>query len=370
MFDLKQELQNFPSIDLIRLEENNVEIPDHIRNSIILYNKAIENLKSKSEDIAIIELKKTIAMNPNFHEAMNLLGLCYAYVHDYPKAVEMFKKVVDAENNSVKALGYLEQLDPGHGYIASTSERKSKGRGKVKLKNEDNKAGKALKGNGGTKLNDARKYVFSFMAGVILVFLISLPFYFSGSESDMLDTGSENISYKSQYDKLNQEYTQLKKDGEAQNAQNQVFKLELDYYKGANKLFAIEKLVNERKYQSAADELMVLKSIGLKNEEREKFDKLYEIALPKAAVNAYYEGNKLLNAKKYQEAISQFEKVKRYGDQWSFMDVLTYNTGLCYKGLGDVMNAVSSFEKVRDHYPKSRYARSAKNRLKELTAAG
>jgi len=43
----------------------------------VLYNKALEDFRAKSEDIAIIELKKAISLNPDFHEAMNLLGIFY-----------------------------------------------------------------------------------------------------------------------------------------------------------------------------------------------------------------------------------------------------------------------------------------------------
>ena len=76
LLNIRDELQFYPQINLTDLENNGTQIPDNIRNSVILYNKALENLRMGSEDIAIIELKKAISMNSTFYEAMNLLGLC------------------------------------------------------------------------------------------------------------------------------------------------------------------------------------------------------------------------------------------------------------------------------------------------------
>lgn len=92
MMDFKNELQNYSMIDLDRLSETNPNMPDNIKNSIQLYNKALEDFRAKSEDIAIIELKKAISLNPDFHEAMNLLGIFYMYIGENDKAAETFSK--------------------------------------------------------------------------------------------------------------------------------------------------------------------------------------------------------------------------------------------------------------------------------------
>jgi len=93
MIDFKNELQNYPMIDLDKLSQANPNIPDNIKNSIVLYNKALEDFRAKSEDIAIIELKKAISLNPDFHEAMNLLGIFYMYIGENDKAAEVFQKL-------------------------------------------------------------------------------------------------------------------------------------------------------------------------------------------------------------------------------------------------------------------------------------
>ena len=76
MINLHNELEKFPPIDLARLKSKGGDIPDNVNDAIILYNKALESLHTRSEDIAIISLKKAIALYGEFNEAMNLLGVC------------------------------------------------------------------------------------------------------------------------------------------------------------------------------------------------------------------------------------------------------------------------------------------------------
>lgn len=110
MIDLNKEIGEYRFIDLKKVLKNNSEIPDNFINSIVLYNKALENLKSGSEDIAIIELKKSISINPEFCEAMNLLGLAYCYVNNYSEAIDVFKEAIEIEGNNAKALEYMREI--------------------------------------------------------------------------------------------------------------------------------------------------------------------------------------------------------------------------------------------------------------------
>ena len=112
--DLNQEIRSFTPIDIDKLSQDN-QVSEKIIDSVRAYNKAIEYLRTGSEDIAMIELKRVIAVNPDFYEAVNLLGLCYAYTNQMDKAQELFGKVVKGENNVLKAADYLNYITDGDG---------------------------------------------------------------------------------------------------------------------------------------------------------------------------------------------------------------------------------------------------------------
>lgn len=111
MLNIKEELLKYELIDVVSVEEKIGIIPDDMKNAIDLYNKALEDLKSDNEDIAIIALKKAIAIYPAFYEAMNLMGICYLSLDDEYNARRMFNKVIKMEDNSLRASNYLDKLD-------------------------------------------------------------------------------------------------------------------------------------------------------------------------------------------------------------------------------------------------------------------
>ncbi|HBQ64013.1 MAG TPA: hypothetical protein DD727_03645, partial [Clostridiales bacterium] len=113
MIDLQTELSAYRPLYPEQLTEKGYMLTEEISNALVLYNKALENLRNGNEDIAIIELKKALYFYPEFNEAVNLLGLCYAATNQLERAEAMFRHVITSETNSVLALGYLENMRTG-----------------------------------------------------------------------------------------------------------------------------------------------------------------------------------------------------------------------------------------------------------------
>jgi len=111
MINISEELSNFQPIDIESVEQKIGSIPEDMKNAIELYNKALDEISNNNEDIAIIALKKAISIYPAFYEAMNLMGICYVSIGDEDSARAMFKKVIDMDDNSVRASRYLASLD-------------------------------------------------------------------------------------------------------------------------------------------------------------------------------------------------------------------------------------------------------------------
>ncbi|MCX7772860.1 MAG: hypothetical protein N2376_07085, partial [Clostridia bacterium] len=71
MLSISEELTNFKPINIENVEQKIGKIPEDMRNAIDMYNKALEDIANKNEDMAIIALKKAVALYPAFYEAMN-----------------------------------------------------------------------------------------------------------------------------------------------------------------------------------------------------------------------------------------------------------------------------------------------------------
>jgi len=369
LIDLKAELGNYPFIDLKSIEESGTILTDNMKNSIILYNKALDSLRMNSEDIAIIELKKAIAMNPNFHEAMNLLGICYSYVKDYTKASEVFNKVVAAENNCINAMRYLSELNgENEGAKADIRKRSSQkaGSARVEGKRKDSMLPDGFKKGRNVSF---LKYAACFLAGAAVVVVICLPFM--GKKDGNSSKGDDispkpaiqaDVELQSKYEKLNDDFQKQKSQLEASNSQ-------VDYYKNVVKLFDVEKQLLQKDYEAASDSLLILKAIDLKGSEKERFDSLYQDAVPKAVKAIYIDAMNLYNGRKYQDAIKRFLKMQAYGSEWPNLDAGMYYLGRSYAVLDDTRNALEIYQKLKAAYPNSRFAAMADWRIKELTGA-
>lgn len=368
MIDLKLELQNYQLINLKDLSEDGGILSDNIRNSVTLYNKAIESLRSGSEDIAIIELKKAISMNPRFYEAMNLLGICYSYINDNTKAAEVFEKVVKAENNSVRAMRYLSLLNSGDEVFSTRMRTKKKpvsDAGTVEKPRREAAAGIDLKR---LWMQNATRVLAGFFAGAVLIaaiFLLNPQTAKSQDTPGNTDDPDTRIieelqQTKVDYEKLDADYKLLQQDKEAANKA-------ADYYKSVIKLYEIERQAGKKQYEAAADMLLLMKTVEFRDEDKQKFDDLYKSVMPSAASTVYDEGYNLYNKKKYEDSFKKLEKVQLYNPAFERMDAVLYYMGRCSQQLMDSRSAIAYFQKLVDTYPKSSYAKNAKVRIQDLT---
>jgi TolA-binding protein len=379
--DLRAELKNFKPIDLEEIVQAGEKIPDNIRNSVFLYNKAIESLRSGSEDIAMIGLRKAISMNPNFNEAHNLLGICYSYVGETEKAAEMFNKVSKTESNGVLAMSYMRKF----GMIEEAQQQADKQTSKQSLRAErqikrssDQTAdlskrlgsGKYSRKETKTKkqyIFDILKILVAFAAGLALYAVIQPPMKEpedtpvqpdkSAIEAAVNEVRAE---YDSKLAEMSNKIALLQKDKDNALAQ-------ADYYKTSLRLYEIESLVADKKYQDAADVLLLMKTVEYEDAEKEKFDNLYVKVMPLAAKAAYDQGYKLYNSRNYPDSLKSFERVQVYDPEYKRMDAVLYYMGRCNQFADNSRTATALFQRLIDNYPKSSYVKNAKVRLNELT---
>lgn len=380
--DIKAELNNFKIIDLDEIVRGGETIPDNVRNSVYLYNKAIEDLGFGSEDMAIIKLRKAVSMNPHFNEALNLLGVCYAFVGERERAAESFSKVIRSESNSIYALSFLQRT--GLTDVVPSEEvterpvvmqqpgeplkriRKKKKTEKPARQEKPEKPLFDPSRNKRIARNIAKVvggFIFGLMVSVVVYLMLPEP------EPVQLPPKQEEIdaAVNAAKEKFDQEYNALKVKYEAAQKDREDALKQTDYYKAAIRIYEVESMVNAKEYESAADMLMLMKTIEFRDAEKEKFDSLYEKVMPLAAKSAYDRGIKNYNSRKYQEALKDLEKVRIYDPEYSKMDAALYYMGRSHQLLKDSRNALALYQEILDNYPSGAYVKSAKQRINELT---
>lgn len=75
------------------------------------YNFSLKKVKEDGDDVALIQLKKVVSMNPKFVKAMLLLALIYMKNGEDEKAIKQLNKVLKIDRNNTLALRYVDEIN-------------------------------------------------------------------------------------------------------------------------------------------------------------------------------------------------------------------------------------------------------------------
>lgn len=83
---------------------------DVINQTIKKYNQTLKYAQQESEDLALIQMKKVLALYPNFVKGHQLLALLYVKMGDYERALKPIKKAFSIDRNNPLSLQYYEEI--------------------------------------------------------------------------------------------------------------------------------------------------------------------------------------------------------------------------------------------------------------------
>ncbi len=93
--------------DYIDMIQNNATRLDTINQTIKKYNQALVYCNQGSKDLAIIQLKKVLSLNPRFIRAHQLLALLYIDSEQWERAKRELDKCCRIDINNTQTLRYL-----------------------------------------------------------------------------------------------------------------------------------------------------------------------------------------------------------------------------------------------------------------------
>lgn len=86
---------------------------EKLNSAIKKFNQSLEYVQRGNLDLAVIQLKKVVSLNPNYVKAYLLLSLCYMQEGHLDKAKKTLKKVLKIDRNNYQAKEYLASLTYG-----------------------------------------------------------------------------------------------------------------------------------------------------------------------------------------------------------------------------------------------------------------
>jgi tetratricopeptide (TPR) repeat protein len=366
-----QEENNIAEYYLEKIHRNQHKL-DTLNTAIKKYNLSIGYIQQNSTDLAIIQLKKVISLNPKFIKAYCLLALCYINENNIARAKKILLKVLSIDKNNYIALKYYEDITTDNEeeeniHIIDKQEEVYSGNSVVK----ENRISPSI-------LQFAY-VIFGIIIGLLVAVFLVVPGKVKGKTKEADDLKKQILVMQDEYESkektLNAQISQLKleldnkdkivndyKDKEANyeamsNLQEALsFSINDDELSAANKLFDTKK-----------DNLLTATSIEL-------YNKLRSEIYPKVSSKAFNNGKSLYNRGKNSKnkdtlntAISQFQLSSKFaiGDEHHLDDLLYYEAR-CNQLLNRKEEAISLFEKLLSRYPKSTFKGWTQSHLNSL----
>lgn len=370
--------------DYIDMVQSNPTKLETINQTIKKYNQALLYCNQDSKDLAIIQLKKVLSLNPKFIRAHQLLALLYIDAEDWPRAEKELRKCEKIDVGNTVTKRYMKEVDimlhPEETANIKTPKKKKKKDGEEIFRyqsgNETIIQPIDVKEPKGVSLSAIAYLAIGIAIGAAMAVFLILPARIQSAKSDVsqqLKTVSEQLTAKSAtIDELQLQLSTLQREKDELHTQ-------LEAYIGTDgtlqtmddMMEAINcYLTNPEDVQSVAEYLERIQGETILEETSETFQSVYQTLLlnvgPVVAVEYYNDGVDALKKEMYPDAISNLQKAYIYDE--TNIDIL-YNLGNAYYRSGDAENAAIYYQKIIELYPDTERARKSREYLEEIESA-
>ncbi|MFR2279471.1 MAG: tetratricopeptide repeat protein [Lachnospiraceae bacterium] len=356
--------------DYINMIQNNPGRLETFNQTVKKYNQALLYCQQDSLDLAVIQLKKVLSMNPRFLQARQLLSLLYINNQDWDKAKKELDKCIKIDANNTMTLRYIKEVEA---MMPSEEERVKKKKEAIVYQSGNDTVIQPVGKKEIVVFQTLLNIIIGVVIGVGVAWYLVVPARVQHAQSqvnEQLKSVSEQLDAKTvQVDELTQQINDLTKEkdslssslNEAQGV-NVAVEANTDLIEAA--LMYMNKTADE---QTIAEELELIDQDYLDSDATESFKTLYQTILeavgPVVAKGYYNTGYEAFRTEEYDTAIENLEKAFKYD---ATNGEALYNLAQSYNRSGDTDKAVETYKKVIELFPNTEKARKSENYIKEL----
>lgn len=354
----------------IRDVQNNPARLEHENKTIQKYNVALEYLWQGNMDVAIIELKKVININPNYIRAYQLMGLLYIRTKQYAAARKVLVQALKIDRNNITCLRYMDEINKIAGEKATTKTRRRDGFTQI---NDPNPVVIEEKSDGRyTDFNTGLLSVVNVLIGVVIgaavVWLLLVP---SVKKSQAVKYNQAVVEYSSQISEKNKLITSLNKEVEDLKSANDVLSTQVSGAVSSQEGSSTQqKLLQAIKAYMAEDNTqagLLLAEVDVDklstSDEKDIYETIYLATKDQAISTLYNQGYAYYESGEYMKAIEDLLKVLKMNAEST--DAMYYLAS-AYQKLADLENATLYYQQIVNNYPDSSHAADAQNALNQM----
>lgn len=335
----------------VKANQNKLEV---LNQAAKKYNFSLKKVQEDGDDVALIQLKKVIAMNPKFVKALLLLSLVYIKNGDEDRAMKLLNRVVKIDRNNTLALRYIDAINKEGIARENTSEDNYyKNKKRLPLSGHDVILPRNSYKEPASGVLTVIYILLGVVIGVALVWFLVVPAKLQTAKeesnvaikqySEQLAGYSVNITeLESQIDKLESQLAQAQADLEGYEGDEG----EIAMY---NRLIEAASAYVENDFEQAAVLLASITDVSqLPTDTAKALYTTMEENSSSSAKAFYNAGVSAYNANNYVDAITYFTRSYELDD--STVET-PYYLAMCYLQISDNTNAVKYIDIVNNKFP-------------------
>ncbi len=352
--------------DYINMIQTNQNRLDTINQTIKKYNQALTYCNQDSLDLAVIQLKKVLSLNPKFIRAHQLLALLYINSEEWERAKTELTKCLEIDTNNTATLRYL-------GVKNAPKKKKDE---VVKYQSGNETIIQPVNMKEGRGVTSLLNLGIGLAIGIAIAFFLILPARIQTAraslDEDLRKVSEQSDAKTATIDELQQQLGELQ-------AQNETLQQDLTAYMGKDgTLQSVESLMkaagayltNPEDVTVVADYLTEIEEERAQEEEHENseaFESLYNTLLalvgPQIAESYDEDGHAAFWAGNYADAIPNLEKAFQYD---ATNGQALFDLANSYYRMGDEAKAREIYQQVIELFPNTEKADKSKVTLAQI----
>ncbi len=363
----------------IEAVQNSPNQLDSLNQAIRKYNQALAYCRQGNLDLAVIQLKKVLSLNPRFLKAHQLLALVYIHEEEWEKARRELNRCSRIDVRNTTTLRYMKEIGraPGSGEGAKENGRGHRTEDVIKYQSGNETIIQPL------NVADTKKsyaWLLYLLGGTILGLAVALTLILPARlQSLKAAQNEESRQIGEQLDKKNAQLADLEAQVEALQASNAQLSGQLEHFSGTDGMLqTMEALLNAaflyldtpEDLEKTAEALEKINPDTIQAEEtpqacRDLYEKLLGEVGPGISQASYKSGSAAYRSGDYDTAIEDLEHAFAYDETNSDALLLLGNA---YRRKGDSSNALRVYRQVTELFPNTEAARRATGYMEELEA--
>lgn len=355
-----QPKDNLASGYLDDIQKNKAKL-DSVNQTIKKYNQALMYCKQNSRDLAIIQLKKVLNLNPKLVSGHQLLALLYIQEGRYDLAKKSLSNAGKIDVNNTLTLRYLKEANAGLKQQNPNKKPKNDELISYQSGNDTIIQPKYLKDDSaiGTIVN----MIIGIAIGVAITCFLIVP---GAKRVIQNDAKAEVLEANNTISSKNQTIDSLQK--QVDDLTSQMTDAKTSEEASTNKITSYDQLLTAyaayagNDIQAAGDALANVNVDDLSEESRAIYDNINVTLNAEYIKTLYADGYSAYSSGKYTEAIDALAKVVEMDESYEDGNALYY-LAQSYRKNNDMESAKPYYEKVIKLYPNTERAKNSQSYL-------